>query len=393
MTKRISELPAVGSVSDTDEFEMNQSGTSRKATRAQIIAGLASGLHEHTLASITDSGALAALDSITVAEIDLAAYASQAEATAGTDSVKIMTPVRTAQAIGASPPAPHQHTLADMTDTGALAGLDRVGTAEIEAAAYASQGEALAGTENSKIMTALRTAEAIVALAPAHQHLLADISDAGALAALDLVGSGEIGPNAVTSGKILIGAVTSTKLGSQAVVESKLASSAVTETKIASAAVTEAKIATGAVTEAKIADGAVGASKLQSGIPIDMQDAVLRAPEIRDYSETSPTASISSGTLILDLESGNAFEVTLTQDVTALILANPPAAGRAGSCSLIVKQDATGGHSFAWNESIKWAGGEPPAITSAENAIDVYSLVTRDGGVTWYGFPGGQDFS
>jgi hypothetical protein len=372
---------------------MNQSGTSRKATRAQIISGLASGVHEHSLASITDSGALAALDSITVAQIDPAAYASQAEATAGTDFVKIMTPARTAQAIGATTPAAHQHTLADVTDTGALAGLDRVGTAEIEAAAYASQGEALAGTENSKIMTALRTAEAIVALSPAHQHLLSDISDAGALAALDLVGSGEIGPNAVTSGKILIGAVTSTKLGSQAVVESKLASSAVTETKIASAAVTEAKIASGAVTEAKIADGAVGASKLQSGIPIDMQDALLRAPEIRDYSETSPTASISSGTLTLDLESGNAFEVTLTQDVTALILANPPAAGRAGSCSLIVKQDATGGRSFAWNESIKWAGGEPPAITSAENAIDVYSLVTRDGGVTWYGFPGGQDFS
>jgi hypothetical protein len=202
MTKRISELPAAGSVSDTDEFEMNQSGTSRKATRAQIISGLASGVHEHSLASITDSGALAALDSITVAQIDPSAYASQAEATAGTDFVKIMTPARTAQAISASTPAAHQHTLADVTDTGALAGLDRVGTAEIEAAAYASQGEALAGTENSKIMTALRTAEAIVALAPAHQHLLSDISDAGALAALDLVGSGEIGPNAVTSGKM-----------------------------------------------------------------------------------------------------------------------------------------------------------------------------------------------
>ena len=73
MTKRISELPIAGGVADTDEFEINQAGVSRKATRGQIVGGLASAAHEHDLADIADAGALAALDTVGTAEIDAAA--------------------------------------------------------------------------------------------------------------------------------------------------------------------------------------------------------------------------------------------------------------------------------------------------------------------------------
>jgi hypothetical protein len=393
MTKRISELPAAVAIDDTDELELNQSGVSRKATKGQMVAGLASVGHQHDLADVTDSGALAGLDVVGTAEIAASAYASAAEAVAGAENSKVMTALRTAEAIAAQPPGAHQHAVADITDAGALASLDRVGTGQIETEAYASQSEAVAGSENSKVMTALRTAQAIVALAPQHQHVLADITDAGPLGYLDVVGAGELAPNAVTSGKILAGAVTEAKLANLAVSSAKLATDSVTTTKIASSAVTEAKIAAGAVTGAKLADGAVGASKLQPGIPIDMQDAVLDSAELRDYAETSPTAVVSGGAVVLDLESGNVFEVNLTQDVTSLSVVHPPAAGRAGSCSLILKQDGTGGRTLTWPASVKWAGGEPPAITSAADAVDVYALITRDGGATWYGFPGGQDFS
>jgi len=153
------------------------------------------------------------------------------------------------------------------------------------------------------------------------------------------------------------------------------------------------KLADAAVTHEKIADGAIGADKLLPGIPINMQDAVLRAAELRDYAETSPAPEVSSGTLTLDLETGNVFEVVLTEDATSLVLAHPPAPGRAGSCSIILRQDATGGRMLAWPSAVKWAGGAPPPITSAADAVDVYALITRDGGETWFGFPGGQDFS
>lgn len=175
-----------------------------------------------------------------------------------------------------------------------------------------------------------------------HQHGLAHISDAGALAALDQVDTAEI--------------------------------------------------ADAAVTEAKIAANAVGADQLRDGIPIDMQDQQLTRPQLKDFSEVSATPVVGAGVLTLDFETGNVFEVVLTENVTSLLLANPPAAGSAGSATLVVQQDGTGGRTLAWPSSVRWAGGTPPVVTPAANAVDIYAFITRDGGATWFGFPGGQDF-
>jgi hypothetical protein len=77
----------------------------------------------------------------------LPAYASQAEAEAGTDNVKLMTPLRTAEAIAA---------------LGGSGG----GT-------FASQVQAEAGTDTTTYMNPLRTAQAIAALSPADEVTLA----------------------------------------------------------------------------------------------------------------------------------------------------------------------------------------------------------------------------
>ena len=69
MAKKISELPAAAAVANADELEINQSGTSRKATRSQIVAGLAAATHTHALADVTDAGALAAQDVIVLGDI------------------------------------------------------------------------------------------------------------------------------------------------------------------------------------------------------------------------------------------------------------------------------------------------------------------------------------
>ena len=77
--------------------------------------------------------------------------------------------------------------------------------------------------------------------------------------------------------------------------------------------------------------------------------------------------------------------------MSTLTFANPPAAGRAGSCTLILKQDATGSWTLAWPSSVLWPAASAPTISATANAVDVFAFVTRDGGVTWYGFPGGRD--
>lgn len=132
--------------------------------------------------------------------------------------------------------------------------------------------------------------------------------------------------------------------------------------------------------------------KIQAGDPLDMQGAVLRRPELRDFAETSPEVAVDAGALTLDLATGSVFEATLTADAS-LALVNPPVAGKAGSVTLIVRQDATGARSLTWPAAVKWAGGVAPVVSPAPGALDVYTLLTRDGGATWFGFAAGQGFA
>lgn len=120
-------------------------------------------------------------------------------------------------------------------------------------------------------------------------------------------------------------------------------------------------------------------------------DVVLSRVELKDYSRSLTTPASSSGTLTLDIENGNAFEVTLTENVTTTNFSNPPASGRMGEFTLILKQDATGGRTFAWPASVDWAGGAAPTLTTAANAVDVLEFITTDAGTTWYGFLKGAD--
>lgn len=119
---------------------------------------------------------------------------------------------------------------------------------------------------------------------------------------------------------------------------------------------------------------------------------VLQGHELRDYAETCTTPASSSGALTLDLKNGNVFEVTLTE-ATTLTFSNPPAAGKAGSLTLILKQDATGGRAVTWPAAVKWAGGAAPTLSTDANAVDVLILITTDAGATWYGMLAGAAFA
>ena len=115
--------------------------------------------------------------------------------------------------------------------------------------------------------------------------------------------------------------------------------------------------------------------------------------EFKDYAETRTTPSSSAGTLTLDIENGNIFEVTLTENVTTLNINNPPASGKAGSFTLILKQDGTGGYTVTWPAAVKWAGGTAPTLSSGPNDIDIITFLTTDAGTAWYGMTAGLDFS
>jgi hypothetical protein len=113
--------------------------------------------------------------------------------------------------------------------------------------------------------------------------------------------------------------------------------------------------------------------------------------EIKNYSETY-NASSGSGTVDLDLETGNVFQHTASGGNVTFTFSNPPASGKAGSFTLKWIQDSVD-RTITWPASVDWAGGSAPSVTSGSAKVDIYVFATFDGGTTWYGFQSGADMA
>ena len=125
--------------------------------------------------------------------------------------------------------------------------------------------------------------------------------------------------------------------------------------------------------------------------PHNFSDEILQRPVLKDYAETLVEANTST-TYTINFENGNVFELTLTGNVT-YTFSNPPVNNIGGSFTLIQKQDGTGSRTVTWPASVKWASGSAPTVTAAASSIDIFTFITTDGGASWYGFTGGQNFS
>ncbi len=124
----------------------------------------------------------------------------------------------------------------------------------------------------------------------------------------------------------------------------------------------------------------------------NLQDNELIRAKLRDYSESVSSPTISSGTLTLNLETSNIFAVNLNAAITTpIVITNVPASGSGASFTLIFTADGIP-RSVSWPTSIKWAGGTPPTITSAIGKADSFAFFTSNGGTSWLGFVGGQNF-
>ena len=120
--------------------------------------------------------------------------------------------------------------------------------------------------------------------------------------------------------------------------------------------------------------------------------ATESGPIFKDYGETTVTNATSGSTETFDLENGNVFDLTLTDNCT-LTFSNPPTSGTSGSFTLILRQDGTGSRTVTWPASVDWADASAPTLTTDASAVDVLTFITVDGGTIWLGFVAGQDFS
>ena len=95
------------------------------------------------------------------------------------------------------------------------------------------------------------------------------------------------------------------------------------------------------------------------------------------------TALTSGTTVTVDCSLGKSFTLTLGHNVGTLTLTNLAGAGFATEIEIEIKQNGTGGFTFALPASFKALGGSDTAIAAAANAVTVLSAKTFDNGTTW----------
>jgi hypothetical protein len=107
-------------------------------------------------------------------------------------------------------------------------------------------------------------------------------------------------------------------------------------------------------------------------------------------ADKQTTASISAGTLTLDLNSASVFVTTLDQNTPFLTLNNTQASGLTSSFVLVLVGNGTA-YTLSWPAAFKWPSGTAPTITSTNGKKDVFVFFTYDGGTSWHAFTSGQN--
>jgi hypothetical protein len=147
------------------------------------------------------------------------------------------------------------------------------------------------------------------------------------------------------------------------------------------------------------ADASAGRSTLglgtiatQAASSVSITGGTLSAVKITDYTEPKTAPTISSGTLTINLNDAQVFDVSLNANITTLTISNVDSSSNTvNAFTLIFTMDGTA-RTVTWPAAVKWPGGTGPTLTSTNGKKDVLSFLSPDNGTTWLGFIGGQNF-
>jgi len=105
-------------------------------------------------------------------------------------------------------------------------------------------------------------------------------------------------------------------------------------------------------------------------------------PTLTGYTESEISNTAVTGTYSLNCVASNFWDLTLTGNTT-ISPTGVPSATKMWAGTIAAKQDATGGRTITWPTGSKYPGGVVPPATTTANAIDIWSLMTYDGGTSW----------
>ena len=126
---------------------------------------------------------------------------------------------------------------------------------------------------------------------------------------------------------------------------------------------------------------------------------IAGSTRLQSYFEPAFAVGPVANVVSIDLSQAQTFNVDVTATVDSLTILNSP--NESCSFTLKVTQDGTGGYSVGidtFKDSggasipVYWSGSVIPIVTTTANKTDIYSFITFDGGSSFYGVSGGQNF-
>src|SRR5690606_14414326 len=100
----------------------------------------------------------------------------------------------------------------------------------------------------------------------------------------------------------------------------------------------------------------------------------------RDYGVAAQSLTSSAGVLTIDYTKGQDVYVTLTENITSIVVNNWPA-NSTGLLTITFIQDATGGRTVAWPASWLWPFGLDPTVQAEAGADTEIALRRQSNGV------------
>jgi hypothetical protein len=97
-----------------------------------------------------------------------------------------------------------------------------------------------------------------------------------------------------------------------------------------------------------------------------------------------------TGTFILDLATFRVFNITCTGSTTLTFINTPPPNQQFIAYIYVTNN---GGTVTTWPTGTSWASGLAPTMTATVGRTDIITMLTINGGVTWYATVAGQNFA
>ena len=127
--------------------------------------------------------------------------------------------------------------------------------------------------------------------------------------------------------------------------------------------------------------------------------------KFKTYSENVEPLTISNNNVDIDLSKSQTFTLTVTSIVNSFSILNPPSGATAFTLKITQNSSGysvlgistyfkNGSGGTGSNINVYWGGGGlKPIVTASPNKTDIYSFKTFDGGASFHGIIGGQNFA